>query len=120
MIPQKVKITIPTYRDFLYEQKTDIANLEMIGPAVDELLDAINMLNGTQVSGRAFKFRDNVRLEPVNKSGHIVSSNKFSIEVIPTKGFRGSMPDENVYIREANEFLEENGFKCKIYKTKIN
>lgn len=109
---------IKLFEAFLNEQKTGASNLEMIGPKVDELLDAINKLNGAQLSGEVFKFRDNVKLEPVDKSGHVISSNKFSIEVIPAKGFKNPMPDENVYMREANEFLEENGFKCKIYKTK--
>lgn len=105
-------------KQFLNEQKTGASNLEMIGPGVDELLDAINRLNGAQLSGEVFKFRDNVKLEPVDKSGHVISNNKFSIEVIPAKGFKNPIPDENAYMREANKFLEENGFKCKIYKTK--
>lgn len=99
------------------EQKIGVDNLEIIGPKVDEILDAINKLNGAQLSGSAFKFRDNVNLQPVDKSGHVVSGNRYSIEVIPTKGFKSPMPDENLYIRDANEFLEDNGFRCKIYKT---
>ena len=102
----------------LNEKETGTDNLEIIGPSVEELFDAINKLNGAQLSGEVFKFRDNVKLKPVDKTGHVRSSNEFSIEVIPTKGFKGSMPDENDYIRETNKFLEKIGFKCKIYKTK--
>jgi len=92
-------------------------NLEMIGPNVDELLDAINRLNGTQMSGKAFMYRDNVKLNPIDKTGHIISNDKFSIEVIP-EGVNLSQPNTATYLREVNLFLKSLKFNCKLHKTK--
>ena len=89
----------------------------MIGPSIDELLDAINRLNGTQISGKAFKYRDNVKLNPINKTGHVISNDKFSIEVIP-ESVKSPIPNTATYLREANSFLESLEFNCKLYKTK--
>jgi hypothetical protein len=105
---------IPNFEDFINESVIK-DNLEMVGPDVNELLDAINKLNGAQLSGKSFKHRDNVRLNPVDKTGHVVSNKKYSIEVIPEK-IKGSTPDTNTYLRDANSFLEEIGLDCKLYK----
>jgi len=102
-------------KQILNESVTDV-NLEMIGPDVNELLDAINRLNGAQISGPVFKFRDNVKLNPIDKTGHTIGKNKFSIEVIPVAKNQ-PVPNENIYMREANLFLQKNGFQCQLYKT---
>ena len=107
---------IQQFEDFVNESK-DKDYLEMIGPDVNEILDAINKLNGTQLSGKAFKHRDSVRLNPIDKTGHRISNKKYSIEVIPEK-IKSSMPDTNVYLKDANSFLEKIGLDCKLYKSK--
>lgn len=107
---------IKEFEDFLNENVTK-DNLEMIGPNVDELLDAINRLNGTQLSGKVFKYRDNVKLNPIDTTGHVISNDKFSIEVIP-EGVKPPQPNTVTYLREANLFLESLKFNCRLYKTK--
>ena len=95
--------------------------LEFIGPSVDEILDAINSLNGIQLSASrgAFKFRDQIKLTPEDKTGHTISKNKFSVLVfLKSKG--NQSVDESEYILEANAFLRKNGFECKLYLYKNN
>lgn len=90
---------------------------EFIGPSVDEILDAINSLNGVQLSGHrgTFKFRDQIKLTPEDKTGHVISKNKFSVLVfLKNKG--SQTVDESEYMVEANSFLRKNGFECKLYK----
>lgn len=107
---------IKLFEQFINEKEI-YSNLELVGPNADDILDAINALNGTQISGKAFKFRDNVKLNPVDKTGHVISANKVSIEVVPTL-IKSPMPAENLYIREANQFLVENKYSSKLYKIK--
>jgi hypothetical protein len=107
---------VKIYEEFVNESVTG-DDLEMIGTDVNELLDAINRLNGAQLSGKAFKHRDHIKLKPVDKTGHRISGNKYSIEVIPEK-IKSPSPDTNTYLRDANSFLEEVGLECKLYKTK--
>lgn len=108
MIREEVKRTL--------SESTISGQLEMIGPDVSELLDAINTLNGSHLSGQPFKFKDSVKLKPLDKTGHTINRNKFSIEVIPTVKSK-SAPDENTYLRDANSFLKSRGFECKLFKT---
>jgi hypothetical protein len=90
---------------------------EMIGSNINEMLDAINRLNGAQMSGNAFKHRDFIKLNPVDNTGHIINKNKFSVEVIPTQ-LKSNNIDTNTYLKDANAFLEKNGIDCKLYKIK--
>ena len=112
----KLKTLIREMVNQKINESVDQDNLEMIGSDVSELLDAINRLNGTQMSGKAFRYRDSVKLKPLNKTGHTISKNKFSIEVIPNK-LKNVVPSTNEYLRAANLFLEENDFDCKLYKS---
>ncbi len=105
---------IKTFENFINESVNKEAYLELIGPDVDELIDAINKLNGAQLSGKAFKYRDNVKLKPLDKTGHTISKDKFSIEVMPQE--IKSAPDTSTYIKAANLFLEDNDYECRIYK----
>lgn len=105
---------IKLFEQFISEAKAPY--LELIGPDVDELLDAVNKLNGAQMSGKSFDYRDHIKLKPIDKSGHVIARNKYSLEVIPEK-FRKTPPDMNTYVRAANSFLEEIGLECKLYQT---
>jgi hypothetical protein len=54
-------------------------------------------------------FRD--KLKPLDKTGHKMSNGKFSIKVVKTGDTK-----ENDYLRIANEYLEDRGYKTKLYK----
>lgn len=107
---------LKTFESSLNEADVTDSNLEIIGPNVSELLDALDKLNGAQfseLSGNAFVYRDNIRLNPVDKTGHVISNNEFYLETIPQK-IKSPSPDTNTYLRAANSFLAENGFDCKM------
>ena len=99
-----------------YQAKLNENKLEMIGSNVDELFDAVNFINGGPTKS---PFRDTTRLKPLDTTGHQISDGKFSIEVelIPTGKVKGKLPNDSEYIQQINSFLEERGFKSKLYKT---
>jgi len=103
---------IPTFENFVYEANTITgAQLEMRGPGVEEILDAINRLNGAQLSGPAFEWRDHVHLSPVDRGGHVISRNESRVEIIVGLKSRPA-PDLQDYLDSANRFLKRHGFKC--------
>ncbi len=99
-------------RKALNEQKS---NIELIGPDIDELLDAITFINtGVKTSKglQPHSFGKNT-LKPLEKDGHPIKGGKFSIGVQLNK-----TSNESLYIRQANELLEDHGFECKLYMVK--
>ena len=124
-------------RKALNEQKS---NIELIGPDIDELLDAITFINtGVKTSKglQPHSFGKNT-LKALDSDGHSIGRGKFSIGVEPKtsdgvepktsdgvepKTFDKSLDvldpiDVELYIRQANKLLEDHGFKCKLYMTK--
>jgi hypothetical protein len=98
-------------RNVLKEQQS---NIELIGPDIDELLDAINFINTglTKTNKpRPHSFGKNT-LKALAKDGHSIGGGKFSIGVKP------KVADENLYIRQVNNLLGDHGFECKLYMTK--
>jgi len=98
--------------------KEQQSNIELIGPYIDELLDAINFINTglTKTSKpRPHPFGKNT-LKALNSDGHSIDSGKFSgkfsINVEP------KVADENLYIEQVNDLLDDHGFECKLYMTK--
>lgn len=78
------------------------SKFELIGPNMDEILDAINFIN---------KNNEKVQLRSLDWS--LLVSDNYSIFVkIEPEG------DENLHIRHINYLLAENNFNCKLYKTK--
>ena len=100
-------ITEGQYKTMLNENK-----FEIIGSDADELLDVISFINGGEEKS---PFRDVARL----KSLDTTPDNKFSIEVelIPSGKVGEKLPNDNLYIQQINSFLEERGYKSKLYKT---
>lgn len=98
-------------KNVIKEQKS---NMELIGPNIDELLDAINFINkGVTKTNkpRPHSFGFNT-LKALENDGHAIKGGKFSISVSTTK------PDKSTYVREVNELLDDHGFECKLYMTK--
>jgi len=83
---------------------------ELVGSDADELLDAMSILN-RDMTDPDRSFRD--KLKPLDKTGHKMSNGKFSIKVVKTGD-----TEENDYLRIANEYLEDRGYKTKLYKIK--
>ena len=83
---------------------------ELIGPDTDELLDAISILNRDMMNPDR-SFRD--KLKPLDTTGHEISDGKFSIKVIKTGD-----TEENNYLRKANKYLDDRGYKTQLYKIK--
>lgn len=80
----------------------DKSKYELIGPDMDEILDAINFIN---------KNYKNAKLKPMDWS--LLVSDNYSIFVkFEPEG------DENKHIKFINDLLSENNFNCKLYKTK--
>ena len=78
------------------------SKFQLIGPDMDEILDAINFINKNY---KGFK------LKPMDWS--LLVSDNYSIFVkFEPEG------DENKHMRFMNDLLSENDFKCKLYKTK--
>lgn len=98
-------------RNVLKEQQS---NIELIGPNIDELLDAINFINTglTKTSKpRPHSFGKNT-LKALNSDGHSIGNGRFSIGVKPKTS------NESLYIRQVNDLLDDHGFECKLYMTK--
>ena len=96
-------ITEGQYKEMLNENK-----LEIIGSDVDELLDAISILNRDMMNS---KRSSKDKLKPLNTTGHEISDGKFSIEVEKIGD-----TEDNEYLRLANDYLEERGYQSKLYK----
>ena len=95
----------------LSEQKS---NIELVGPDIDELLDAINFINkgtASNVGTIPHPFGKNT-LKALEKDGHPIAGGKFSIGVQPKTS------NESLYIRQVNELLDDHGFTCKLYMVK--
>ena len=98
-------------RNVLKEQQS---NIELIGPDIDELLDAINFINTglTKTSKpRPHSFGKDT-LKALDSDGHSIGNGKFSIGVKP------KVSNESQYIRQVNDLLDDHGFECKLYMTK--
>jgi hypothetical protein len=86
------------------------SNIELIGPDIDELLDAINFINKGIGKGNQkvqLPFGNNT-LKALDDDGQ----SKFSIGVQPKTA------NESSYVRQVNDFLDDHGFTCKLYITK--
>jgi hypothetical protein len=95
--------------------KEQTSNIELIGPDIDELLDAINFINTglTKTSKpRPHPFGKNT-LKALDNDGHSIDSGKFSgkfsISVEP------KVSNKNLYIEQVNDLLDDHGFECKLY-----
>jgi hypothetical protein len=90
------------------------SNIELIGPNIDELLDAITFINTgvkTNKGLRSHSFGKNT-LKALDNDGHSIGKGKFSISVQPKTS------NESLYIKQVNELLDDHGFECKLYMTK--
>jgi hypothetical protein len=90
--------------------KEQQSNIELIGPDIDELLDAINFINTglTKTNKpRPHSFGKNT-LKVLDSDGHSIGSGKFSIGVKP------KVSNESQYIEQVNDLLDDHGFKCKL------
>lgn len=83
-------------------------NLVVTGPSVAQALDAVDALNGAQLSGAAFEYRDTVRLEPVDTAGNRVNGG-YAVEVVPS----GNVPTDE-YLLAANAFLSADKPGCSV------
>ena len=98
-------------RKVLNEQQS---NIELIGPDIDELLDAINFINTGVKTNKGLQphsFGKNT-LKALDSDGHSIGGRKFSIGVKPKTS------NESQYIRQVNDLLDDHGFECKLYMTK--
>jgi len=94
--------------------KEQQSNIELIGPDIDELLDAITFINTgvkTNKGLRSHSFGKNT-LKALDNDGHSIGKGKFSISVQPKTS------NESLYIKQVNELLDDHGFECKLYMTK--
>jgi hypothetical protein len=98
--------------------KEQPSNIELIGPDIDELLDAIDFINTglTKTSKpRPHPFGKNT-LKALDNDGHSIDSGKFSgkfsISVEP------KVSNKNLYIEQVNDLLDDHGFECKLYVIK--
>ncbi len=96
--------------------KEQQSNIELIGPDIDELSDAINFINTglTKTNKpRPHSFGKNT-LKALDSDGHSIGSGKFSIGVKP----KVSNDLLNQYIEQVNDLLDDHGFKCELRMTK--
>ena len=94
--------------------KEQTSNIKLIGPHIDELLDAINFINTglTKTNKpRPHPFGKNT-LKALSSDGHSIGNGKFSISVEPKTS------NESLYIKQVNDLLDAHGFECKLYMTK--
>lgn len=75
---------------------------ELIGPDMDEVLDAINFIN------KEYKL---VKLNPIDWSLLNTYNHSIFIKIEPGG-------NENIHVRFINDMLFENNFNCKLYKIK--
>ena len=91
----------------LNEQKS---NIKLIGPDIDELLDAITFINTgvrTNKGLQPHSFGKNT-LKALDNDGHSIVGGKFSIRV------QLNTSNESLYIRQANDLLDDHGFDCRL------
>ena len=91
----------------LNEQKS---NIKLIGPDIDELLDAITFINTgvrTNKGLQPHSFGKNT-LKALDNDGHSIVGGKFSIRV------QLNTSNESLYITQVNELLEDHGYECKL------
>lgn len=89
--------------------KKQLSNIELIGPNIDELLDAINFINTGVKTNKGLQphsFGKNT-LKALDSDGHSI----FSIGVEPETS-------NESYIKQVNDLLDDHGFECKLYMTK--
>jgi hypothetical protein len=91
-----------------------LSNLQLIGPDIDELSDAIAFINtGVQTNKglQPHSFGKNT-LSALDNDGQSIGGGKFSIAVQPKTSAVSS------YITQVNRLLDDHGFECKLYRTK--
>lgn len=97
-----------------FDNKQFDEQFELIGPDVDEILDAINFINNDYAElaiSLSVSWDPFIKIIPLEKT--YLNSGECSILVkFEPEG------DENLHIRHINDFLNKNEFKCKLYKTK--
>ena len=90
------------------------SNIELIGPDIDELLDAITFINTGVKTNKGLQphsFGKNT-LKALDNDSYSIVGGKFSIGVQPKTS------EESSYIRQVNDLLDDHGFECKLYMTK--
>ena len=98
--------------------KKQTSNIELIGPDIDELLDAINFINTglTKTSKpRPHPFGKNT-LKALDNDGHSIDSGKFSAKF--SISVEPKVSNKNLYIEQVNDLLDDHGFECKLYVIK--
>ena len=96
--------------------KEQPSNIELIGPDIDELLDAINFINTglTKTSKpRPHSFGKNT-LKALDNDGHPTDNGNFSISV----EVEPKVSNKNLYIEQVNDLLDDHGFEFKLYLIK--
>lgn len=106
-VAQLRKIIKEEVSKVLNEQQS---NVELIGPDVDELLDAINFINTGIKTNRGLQPHSIGKntLKALDNDGHSIGGGKFSISV------QTKVPNESLYIRQANDLLDDHGFDCRL------
>jgi len=113
MTPHKTKLEIVTelFDNYYVKYPSNDSQFELIGSDMDDILDAINFINSNskEVEIKPTDFQEENLSKPyVHKRNH-----NYSIFVkFEPEG------DENKHIGYINDFLSENYFKCKLYRTK--
>lgn len=94
--------------------KEQQSKFELIGPNIDELLDAINFINTGVKTNKGLQPHSfgKSTLKGLDSDGHSIGSGKFSIGVEP------KVSNKSLYIRQVNDLLDDHGFECKLYMTK--
>jgi len=93
------------------EQKS---NIELVGPDVDELLNAIKFINTGLKTSKGMSnhsFGKNT-LKVIDKNGRQNGRGNYSIRVQSTVG------NVKKYVTEVNELLDDHGFNCHLITTK--
>ena len=86
------------------------SNIELIGPDIDELLDAITFINTGVKTNKGLQphsFGKNT-LKALDNDGHSIGGGKFSI------GVQLTTSNESLYIRQVNKLLKDQGYECKL------
>jgi len=108
-------------------------SIEIVGPDAAELLDSIHILNKGQ-SADIHQSSKYFTITSLDKTSYQINDNSFSINVIlSTTGYESPIlgkiynsekdswsyftpPTSNEYLRSANEYLENHGYKSKLYQ----